>query len=66
MKKTYETVSVTEAENRGYLAITTAYSPGEEKMLDNVIRDMRGCNFLLVQLADGIAVYRKKVELKTC
>jgi hypothetical protein len=61
--KTYKTVSMTEAENRGYSAITSEFNRDEHDLLDNVIRDMQGCAYLLVQNSMGIAVYRKKSDL---
>ena len=49
----------------GYRPITTAYKPSEQEMLDNVLRDMRGCRHLLVRVSDGLEVWRHEGELKT-
>jgi len=57
MKK-YNTVTMKEADERGYSHITTPYSEQEEWMLDNTIKDMKGCHYLLVECVGGIAVYR--------
>lgn len=51
------------AEERGYAPITSGYSKHEHDMLDNTIRDMQGCQYLLVECTDGTSVYRKKTEL---
>ena len=61
--KTYETITMKKAAEDGYVAITSPYSKHEHDMLDNTIRDMKGCDYLLVEEVGGIAVYRKKTDL---
>jgi hypothetical protein len=63
MKK-YNTVTMREAAKLGYQAITSPYNRNELDMLDNVIRDMQGCDYLLVEEVGGTAVYRKKTDLE--
>jgi hypothetical protein len=62
MKK-YETITVKRATEDDYAAITSSYTRNEHDMLDNTIRDMRGCDFRLVEEVGGIAVHRKKTDL---
>lgn len=62
MKK-YETLTVKHAAENDYVAITSPYTRNEHDMLDRVIRDMRGCDYRLVEEVGGIAVYRKKTDL---
>ena len=62
MKK-YNTVTMKEAEDLGYDHITTPYSEQEYWMLDNTVKDMQGCKFLLVECVGGIAVYRPKDDV---
>jgi len=62
MKK-YETITMKRAAEDGYAAITSPYTRNEHEMLDNVIRDMQGCDYRLVEEVGGIAVYRRKTDL---
>ena len=60
-----------EAESRGYRALTNPYYvPNEQWMLDAVLRDMRGCDHVLVRSRDvrdgrvreGVEVWRVMPE----
>jgi hypothetical protein len=64
MKK-YNTVTVKPGERDNYAEITSPYTTSEYAMLDNVIRDMQGCDYQLREVVGGIAVFRKKSELNT-
>ena len=61
----YKTKTMKFAEENSYAAITQPYNKNQHEMLDRVIQDMQGCNFILVEEVGGIAVYRKKTELNT-
>jgi hypothetical protein len=54
-----------EAINRGYRALTQPYSPHQMGWLDRVLRDLGGCNVVLVETPAGPEVWRAASELKT-
>lgn len=52
-----------DAKFSGFASLTVPYKKSEYWMLDNVVRDMKGCHFAVVEVANGIEVWRHKSEL---
>jgi hypothetical protein len=64
---THQTLLLDEAEAKGYAVITHDYNPNSPKdmdLLDRAIADMRGTNFVLVDIYGKIAIARAKGEVK--
>jgi hypothetical protein len=57
------TYSIAEAERLGYQSITTSYTKMEREFLTNVLLDMIGVNYCLIETGRGLEVGRLKSEL---
>jgi hypothetical protein len=63
-----EMLTPMEAERLGHVPLTRPYREDYEhemRWLRTVLRDMRGCNFSLVDTGRGLEVWRHKKELNT-
>ena len=56
-------VNIVEAEDRGYAPVTDPYTPQEADLLDRAVRDLEGCDYLLVKTSEGVSIYRKRSEV---
>ena len=55
-----------DAHKSGYLSLTTPYDqekPREVEWMKSVIRDLAGCDAVLVEVTDGFEVARHKSEM---
>lgn len=62
----FEILTPVEAEKKGYLSLTTPYRKEIEheiQWMKNVLRDMRGCDAVIVDTGIGYEVARHKSEL---
>ena len=63
-----EMLTPMEAQKLGHVPLTRPYREDYEhemRWLRTVLRDMRGCNFSLVDTGRGLEVWRDKKELNT-
>ncbi len=63
-----EMLTPNEAQKLGHVPLTRPYKEElehEMRWLRTVLRDMRGCNFSLVDTGRGLEVWRHKKELNT-
>ena len=62
----FEILTPMEAEKQGYLSLTTPYRETHEhemRWMKNVLRDMSGCNAVIIDTGRGYEVARHKSEL---
>lgn len=57
-------LTMMEAERRGYVAVTTHYTRGEEMMLRAALRDMGPVEAVLVRVGGGVEIWRSKSQVK--
>lgn len=63
----FEILTSLDARDRGYLSLTTPYRQGNEdemRWMETVLRDMRGCDAVVIDTGKGYEVARHKSELK--
>lgn len=53
-----------EAMLAGYVTITSPYTRNETAMLEMALATFQGCNVVLVAVAHGTEIWRKKTEIR--
>lgn len=59
----FETVPEDLAKAQGFEAVTKKFGEGENRKLQETLRDFSGCRVLLVEVEDGIEIWRHKEEI---
>lgn len=54
-----------EAVKQGFRPLTSAYWKHEQDMLKRALRDLRGCKVVLVEMGEGVEIWRSASELKS-
>lgn len=57
-------LSMEEADRRGYVSVTMAYTKHEEAMLRKAVADMKGADVVLVPVAHGLEIWRAKGQVR--
>jgi hypothetical protein len=58
------TITPEKASDGGYKAIAGSFGVTQEDMFNRFINDFRGCDIVLVELTDGIEIWRHGTEMK--
>lgn len=64
-RKSVQTLTRGNAITKGYRVLTQPYREHQMEWLERALADLKGCNVVLVETAEGPEIWRAATELKT-